>query len=73
MKIGLIGAGAMGSLLGGHLALGGQDVTLIDVDADHLSAINENGLPFEFLKADRKAAEDLVRIANTPKSEYKPQ
>ena len=27
----------------------------------------------DFLKADRKAAEDLVRIANTPKSEYKPQ
>ena len=27
----------------------------------------------DFLKEDRKAAEDLVRIANTPKSEYKPQ
>ncbi len=26
-----------------------------------------------FLKEDRKAAEDLVRIANTPKQEYKPQ
>jgi tripartite-type tricarboxylate transporter receptor subunit TctC len=26
-----------------------------------------------FLKADRKAAEDLVKIANTPKTEYKPQ
>ena len=47
MKIGIIGAGAMGSLFGGHLALGGQDVTLIDVNADHLSAINENGLIVE--------------------------
>jgi tripartite-type tricarboxylate transporter receptor subunit TctC len=27
----------------------------------------------EFLKADRKAAEDLVRIANSPKAEYRPQ
>jgi tripartite-type tricarboxylate transporter receptor subunit TctC len=26
-----------------------------------------------FLKQDRKAAEDLVKIANTPKTEYKPQ
>jgi tripartite-type tricarboxylate transporter receptor subunit TctC len=27
----------------------------------------------DFLRADRKAAEYPVRIANTPKSEYKPQ
>jgi len=27
----------------------------------------------EFLKADRKAAEDLVKIANTPAIEYRPQ
>ena len=27
----------------------------------------------EFLKMDRKAAEDLVKIANTPKQEYKPE
>ena len=27
----------------------------------------------EFLKADRKAAEDLVKIANSPKTEYRPQ
>jgi len=47
MKIGIIGAGAMGSLFGGHLALGGQDVTLIDVNADHISAVNENGLLIE--------------------------
>jgi len=27
----------------------------------------------EFLKADRKAAEALVRIANMPKAQYKPE
>jgi len=47
MKIGIIGAGAMGSLFGGHLALTGQDVILIDVNADHISAINNNGLIIE--------------------------
>jgi 2-dehydropantoate 2-reductase len=47
MKIGVIGAGAMGSLFGGSLALAGHDVTLIDVNADHISAINENGLTIE--------------------------
>ena len=32
MKFAILGAGAMGSLLGGQLALGGKDVTLLDVD-----------------------------------------
>jgi len=38
-----------------------------------VSATTSPAAFLEFLKADRKATEDLVRIANTPKSEYKPQ
>jgi tripartite-type tricarboxylate transporter receptor subunit TctC len=38
-----------------------------------VSATTSPAAFIDFLKADRKAAEDLVRIANTPKSEYKPQ
>ena len=48
MKIAILGAGAMGSLLGGQLALGGKDVTLLDVDQAHLDAINQHGLTLEF-------------------------
>lgn len=44
MKVAVIGAGAMGSLLGGYLSLGGHEVSLIDVNADHIAAINNAGL-----------------------------
>lgn len=44
MKIAVLGAGAMGSVFGGRLALIGADVTLLDVNDAHVSAINDNGL-----------------------------
>lgn len=43
MKIAIVGAGAIGGLLGGHLARIGVDVTLIARGA-HLAAIKQNGL-----------------------------
>lgn len=43
MKIAIVGAGAIGGLLGGHLARIGVDVTLIARGA-HLAAIKERGL-----------------------------
>ncbi len=43
MKISVVGAGAIGGLMGVKLALAGEDVTLIDVGA-HLEAIKKNGL-----------------------------
>lgn len=47
MKISVIGSGAMGSLFGAYLIAGGNDVTLIDVWAEHVEAINKNGLRIE--------------------------
>lgn len=44
MKIAVIGAGAMGSLFGAYLHSGGNEVTLVDVWADHVENINRNGL-----------------------------
>lgn len=58
MKIAILGAGAMGSLLGAQLALGGKDVTLLDVDQAHLDAINQDGLTIEF--------DDGPKIARLP-------
>jgi len=43
MKICIVGAGAIGGLMGAKLALAGEDVTLIDQGA-HLAAIKKNGL-----------------------------
>ncbi len=44
MKIAVIGAGAMGSVIGGLLAKAGNDVTLVDVWKEAVDAINSKGL-----------------------------
>jgi 2-dehydropantoate 2-reductase len=44
MKIAIAGAGAMGAMFGGYLAKAGHDVTLVDVDAEHVGAIRADGL-----------------------------
>lgn len=46
-SIAVLGAGAMGCLFGGTLAHGGLNVTLLDVRADHVDAINSNGLTIQ--------------------------
>ncbi|MEK7260657.1 MAG: 2-dehydropantoate 2-reductase N-terminal domain-containing protein, partial [Pseudomonadota bacterium] len=43
MKICIVGAGAIGGLMGAKLALAGEEVTLIARGA-HLDAIRQNGL-----------------------------
>ena len=47
MKIGILGAGAMGSLVGAHLKKGGGEVYFIDIFEEHMRAIRENGLIME--------------------------
>ena len=44
MKIYFLGAGALGCAIGGTLAAGGSDVTLIDPFRAHVDAINRDGL-----------------------------
>lgn len=46
-KIAIIGAGAMGSLFGALLTESGADARLFDIWADHVTAINQNGLQVE--------------------------
>ena len=43
-RIVMLGAGAVGGYVGGHLALHGHDVTLIDFWSEHIDAIRQNGL-----------------------------
>jgi 2-dehydropantoate 2-reductase len=56
----VVGAGAMGSLFGGLLADGGLNVTLVDVWAEHIRVIRENGLRLTGQGGDR-----IVRVAAT--------
>src|SRR5947199_3732873 len=44
MRIGIIGAGAIGSVVGGMLTKAGHDVTLIDQWPEHVETMRKNGL-----------------------------
>ncbi|MBY6264937.1 ketopantoate reductase family protein [Azospirillum sp. 412522] len=52
MKVCIVGAGALGSTIGGTLAAGGCDVCLIDSHGAHVDAINRSGL--RILEGDRE-------------------
>lgn len=47
MRFAILGAGAMGSVFGGRLALAGHDVTLVDVWSQHVEAVERDGLALE--------------------------
>jgi 2-dehydropantoate 2-reductase len=44
MRIIVIGVGPIGGIIGGRLARAGNDVTFVDIDKEHVSAIREKGL-----------------------------
>jgi 2-dehydropantoate 2-reductase len=46
-RIAVVGAGAVGGYVGGHLARNGYDVTLIDPWPEHIEAIRADGLAIE--------------------------
>lgn len=66
MKICFLGAGALGSAIGGGLAEGGADVTLVDAWPAHVDAINCNGLTLRENGVDRtvrvRAATDAASV-----------
>ena len=43
MRIALLGAGAMGTIIGAQLSEGGYDVELVDSFKEHVEALQENG------------------------------
>jgi 2-dehydropantoate 2-reductase len=53
MKVCVLGAGAMGSSIGGLLADGGSEVYLMDTCAEHVTAINRRGLKFRVGSSER--------------------
>jgi 2-dehydropantoate 2-reductase len=71
MKITVIGAGAIGGVLGAHLARAGYQVVLCDIAREHVRAINETGLRIEgpeetfTVKATALTPEDLLARGET--------
>lgn len=47
MKFTIVGAGAVGGSLGAFLSRAGHDITLVDLVAEHVEAINARGLELE--------------------------
>jgi 2-dehydropantoate 2-reductase len=60
MRVAVVGAGAMGSIIGASLADGGADTTLVDVAAPLVEKINNQGVLIE-----RGGAERTVHIPAT--------
>ncbi|WP_153100182.1 ketopantoate reductase family protein [Paraburkholderia hayleyella] len=71
MKIAILGAGAMGSLFGGLLAEQNQDVTLLDINEAHLSAIRTQGLILE--THGRRRSLTNLRVSRPDKTESIPE
>ena len=51
-KVAVMGAGAIGSTIGGYLARAGQDITLIDLWPAHVEAMRQGGLRVTALEED---------------------
>jgi len=43
MRMALVGAGSMGTIIGALLTKGGEDIVLVDVNEEHVKAMNEKG------------------------------
>ncbi len=66
MKIAVIGAGAIGSVVGGLLSKSGQDVTLIG-RKPHVDAIMQNGLVL-----DGPSGQEVIRVKAAENLDFKP-
>ncbi|MFO1351108.1 MAG: 2-dehydropantoate 2-reductase [Gammaproteobacteria bacterium] len=63
MKIGIVGAGAIGGMIGVKMALAGAAVTLVDVGA-HLAAIREHGLKLIMADGGEQIAKDVRAVGS---------
>jgi 2-dehydropantoate 2-reductase len=52
MKVTIIGAGAIGGLVGSHMSRAGHDVVLVDRWAEHVEAMNRDGIRIDGVRGD---------------------
>ncbi len=65
MKIAVIGAGAMGSIFGGHLKEVGEDVTFIDIYKEHMEKVSKDGLYIEMPDGTSKVIKGIKTATST--------
>ena len=65
MKIAIIGAGAMGSIFGGHLKGAGEDVTFIDIYKEHMEKVSKDGLYIEMPDGTGKVIKGIKTATST--------
>src|SRR5512140_347208 len=53
MKIAIWGSGAIGGVVGAGMTGAGEDVLMVDVNAEHVAAMNERGLTVKFGKEEK--------------------
>jgi len=68
MRIVVFGAGGLGSILGGYLALAGAEVTLVARPA-HARAIRERGLLIRGLRGEFNVARNLIAVERAEEAE----
>ena len=62
MKIAVIGAGAIGGTLGGHMTRGGEDVTIFDPWQEHIDAMLNNGLLLDGVQGEHRVQVDARHV-----------
>lgn len=67
MKICVIGAGAMGATYGGRLANSGNEIAFVDAWAEHVDAINSNGLRLTGIPGDLTIRSQAYLPNNVPR------
>ena len=62
MKIGVIGAGAIGSTLGGHMTRGGEDVIIFDPWREHVEKMQKDGLFLDGVQGEHRVQVDARHV-----------
>ena len=62
MKIGVIGAGAIGSTLGGHITRGGEDVVIFDPWREHVEKMQKDGLLLDGVQGEHRVQVDARHV-----------
>ncbi|HCZ47978.1 MAG TPA: ketopantoate reductase family protein, partial [Gammaproteobacteria bacterium] len=68
MRFVILGAGGLGSVIGGYLAKAGEDVTLICRQA-HADAVNTQGLKISGVRGDHLVRENLSAVTTPDEAE----
>lgn len=69
MKIAIVGAGAMGSIMGGLLKKGGAEVMLVDPFQAHMEAIAKKGLTLRYLNGTEETVNGIHTFAEAKEGE----